>query len=292
VDIFIIQVLNALFYAAILFLIASGLSLIYGVMGIVNMAHGSFYALGAFVTAWIIGHLAASVHPLLLLLVVPVGALIVAAFGMVLERTLLRPFYKRPEEYQLLLTFGVLLVLEDVMRLLFGGNPLAADQLMAPFGSMSIMGLKYPNYNFLVIAVGIGAAIGLWAFVYRTKFGVMLRATSQNMKMASALGLDVGRIYILAFGIGCFLAGLGGAIVVPTQSAVLGMALDALIIAFVVVVVGGFGSLKGALIGSIIVGFVRTAGVQFFPEVELTVLYLIAAIVLVWRPTGLFGQAQ
>ncbi len=290
-DILILQTLNALFYAAVLFLIASGLSLIYGVMQIVNVAHGSFYALGAFVTAWIIGQLAASIHPLLLLLAIPVGALIVAVFAMVMEPTLLRPFYKRPEEYQLLLTFGVLLVLEDVMRILFGGNPLAADQPMAPFGSMPVMGLKYPNYNFLVIAVGIAAAIGLWAFVYRTRFGVMLRATSQNMKMASALGLDVGRVYILAFGIGCFLAALGGAIVVPTQTAVLGMALDALIIAFVVVVVGGMGSLKGAFVGALIVSFVRTAGVQFFPEVELAVLYLIAAGVLLWRPTGLYGKA-
>jgi branched-chain amino acid transport system permease protein len=291
VDIFILQVLNALFYAAILFLIASGLTLIYGVMQIVNMAHGSFFALGAFVTAWLIGQLAGNVHPLLLLLAMPVGAFIVAVFGMALEPTLLRPFYKRPEEYQLLLTFGILLVLEDLMRVLFGGSPLAADQPMAPFGSMPVMGLKYPNYNFLVIAVGIAAAIGLWAFVYRTRFGVMLRATSQNMKMASALGLDVGRVYVLAFGIGCFLAGLGGAIVVPTQTAVLGMALDALIIAFVVVVVGGIGSLKGALIGAVIVSFVRTAGVQFFPEIELAVLYLIAAGVLLWRPTGLFGKA-
>ena len=290
-DIFILQVLNALFYAAILFLIASGLTLIYGVMGIVNMAHGSFFALGAFVTAWMIGQLAGNVHPLLLLLAMPVGALIIALFGMALEPTLLRPFYKRPEEYQLLLTFGILLVLEDLMRFLFGGNPLSADQVMAPFGSMPVMGNKYPIYNFLVIAVGIAAAVGLWAFVYRTKFGVMLRATSQNMKMASALGLDVGRVYVLAFGIGCFLAGLGGAIVVPTQTAVLGMALDALIIAFVVVVVGGMGSLKGAFIGALIVSFVRTAGVQFFPEIELAVLYLIAAGVLLWRPTGLFGKA-
>ncbi len=290
-DILILQILNDLSYAAILFLIASGLSLIYGVMGIINMAHGIFYALGAFVTAWMIGYVAADVHPLLLLLAMPVGALIIALFGMALEPTLLRPFYKRPEEYQLLLTFGMLLVLEDVMRLLFGGNPLSADQVMAPFGSMPVLGLKFPVYKFLVIAVGIAAAVGLCAFVYRTRFGVMLRATSQNMKMASALGLDVGRVYVLAFGIGCFLAGLGGAIIVPTQTAVLGMALDALIIAFVVVVVGGIGSLKGAFIGALIVSFVRTAGVQFFPEIELAVLYLIAAGVLLWRPTGMFGKA-
>jgi branched-chain amino acid transport system permease protein len=143
----------------------------------------------------------------------------------------------------------------------------------------------------VVIAIGALAAIGLWAFVYRTRFGVMLRATSQDRRMASALGLDVGRVYILAFALGSFMAGLGGAIVVPTQAAVLGMGVDNLVLAFVVVVIGGLGSLKGALVGAVIVGFVRTAGIQFFPEIELAALYLIAGFVLVVRPTGLFGTA-
>lgn len=290
-DILLIQILNSLFYASILFLIASGLSLIYGVMGIVNVAHGSLYALGAYVTAWVVGQFIGVWPPWALLVLLPSGAIAVALVGMALEPTLLRRFYKRPEEYQLLLTFGILLVLEDVMRFLFGGHPLAADAPMDAFGIMPVLDYYYPGYNFFVIAVGILAAIGLWAFVYRTKFGVLLRATSQNMKMASALGLNVGRVYVVAFGIGCFLAGLGGAIVVPTQAAVLGMGLDALIIAFVVVVVGGIGSLQGALIGSLIVSFVRTAGIQFFPEVELAVLYLIAAVVLIVRPTGMFGKA-
>jgi len=131
----------------------------------------------------------------------------------------------------------------------------------------------------------------LWAFIYRTRFGVVLRATSQNMRMASALGVNVNRIYIQAFTIGCFMAGLGGAIVVPGQSAVLGMGVDALILAFVVVVIGGLGSLEGAFAGALIVGVVREAGVALFPEVELAVLYLIAAIVLFVRPAGLFGRA-
>ena len=125
--------------------------------------------------------------------------------------------------------------------------------------------------------------------IYRTKFGVMLRATSQDRRMASALGLNVGLVYVSAFAIGCFMAGLGGAIIVPTQAAVLGMGIDALILAFVVVVIGGLGSLQGALVGALIVSFVRTAGIQFFPEIELAVLYLIAALVLLVKPTGLFG---
>ena len=141
-----------------------------------------------------------------------------------------------------------------------------------------------------MIGVGAAAAIFLWAFIYRTKFGVVLRATSQNMRMASALGVNVNRVYVEAFTLGCFMAGLGGAILVPSQSAVLGMGVDALVLSFIVVVIGGLGSLEGALVGAIIVGFVREAGITWFAEIELAVLYLIAALVLLVRPAGLFGR--
>lgn len=289
-EILIIQILNSFFYASVLFLLAAGLSLIFGVMGIINLAHGSLYALGAYVTAWTVTSVGADLSLVVLLLLLPVGALAVAAVGLVMEPTLIRPFYRRPEEYQLLVTFGLLLVLEDVMRLLFGGTPLSAGTVMDKMGSMPVRSLFYPTYNFLVILVGILAALCLWLFIYRTRFGVLLRATSQDRRMASALGLNIGRVYIQAFGLGCFLAGLGGAIVVPSQAAVLGMDIDSLVLAFVVVVIGGLGSLKGALIGALVVSFVRTAMVQFFPEIELAVLYLIAAGVLLVRPTGLFGK--
>jgi branched-chain amino acid transport system permease protein len=291
-----IQILNSIFYAAVLFLIAAGLSLIYGVMRIVNLAHGTFYALGAFVSAWAVGAVfgatSSGVVGLLgQLLLLPAGALAIAAVGAVIEPTLLRPLYNRPEEYILLVTFGLLMILDDVMKLLFGGTPLSAGSIMDGMGSMRIGGLLYPSYNLIVIVIGIIAAIGLWGFIYRTRFGVILRATSQDRRMASALGINVGRVYVQAFAIGCFLAGLGGAVVVPAQAAVLGMGVDALILAFVVIVIGGLGSLEGALVGALIVSFVRTAGVQFFPEIELAVLYLIAAAVLLIRPTGLFGRA-
>lgn len=295
-DTLIIQTLNSIFYAAVLFLIAAGLSLIYGVMRIVNLAHGTFYALGAFVSAWAVGAVfgASSTGGLSLigqLLLLPIGALAIAAVGAVVEPTLLRPLYGRPEEYILLVTFGLLMILDDVMKLVFGGTPLSAGSIMDGMGSIRIGGLLYPTYNLIVIAIGIISAIGLWAFIYRTRFGVILRATSQDRRMASALGINVGRVYIQAFAIGCFMAGLGGAVVVPAQAAVLGMGVDALILAFVVIVIGGLGSLEGALVGALIVSFVRTAGIQFFPEIELAVLYLIAAVVLLIRPTGLFGRA-
>ena len=290
-DVFLIHLLNSLLYASVLFLIAGGLSLIYGVMRIVNLAHGNIYAFGAYVTAWVIGTLVAGASLPVWLVLLPVGAVATAILGAILEPTLLRPFYRRAEEYQLLCTFGLLMILEDVMRFFWGPYPLSASALFESFGSLSIGESIYPSYNFLVIGVGAAAAIFLWAFIYRTKFGVVLRATSQNMRMASALGVNVNRVYVEAFTLGCFMAGLGGAIIVPSQSAVLGMGVDALVIAFVVVVIGGLGSLKGALIGAVVVSFVRTAGIQFFPELELAVLYLIAALVLLVRPSGLFSTA-
>ena len=292
-SILIIQILNSLFYASVLFLIAAGLSLIFGVMRIVNMAHGTFYAVGAFATAWLVARAIAYGVPVgWTFLLIPVGAGVVALLGAVVEPLLLRPFYRRAEEYQLLVTFGLLLILEDGIRFLWGGLPLSADPIMDVFPILRIGGLIYPAYNLVVIGVGVAAAVILWAVIYRTKFGVMLRATSQDRRMASALGLNVGLVYISAFAIGCFMAGLGGAIIVPTQAAVLGMGVDALILAFVVVVIGGLGSLQGALVGALIVSFVRTAGIQFFPEIELAVLYLIAAVVLLVKPTGLFGSTQ
>jgi branched-chain amino acid transport system permease protein len=295
-DTLIIQILNSVFYAAVLFLIAAGLSLIYGVMRIVNLAHGQFYALGAYVSAWAVGSLfgaSAGGNWWLAgqLLLLPIGAVAIAIVGAIIEPTLLRPLYRRPEEYVLLITFGLLMVVEDVIKLVFGGTPLSAGTIMDRMGSIRIGELLYPSYNLVVVGVGLAAAVGLWWFVYRTRFGVILRATSQDRRMASALGINVGRVYVQAFAIGCFMAGLGGAVIVPAQAAVLGMGVDALILAFVVVVIGGLGSLEGALVGAVLVGIVREIGINLFPEIELAVLYLMAAVVLLIRPAGLFGRA-
>src|SRR5438552_262799 len=259
-----LQVLNSLSYAAVLFLIAAGLSLIFGVMGIVNMAHGSFYALGAYGPAWSVGGAGAALPPGALFVFLLLGAIAVAVVGLAIEPTLIRPFYQRQEEYQLLVTFGLLLVLEDVIRLLWGGTPLTASGLVDSLGLVRIGGLPYPVYNLLMIGVGAVAALALWAFVYRTKFGVLLRATAQDRRMAAALGIDVGRIYVLAFGLGCFMAGLGGAIVVPSQAAVLGMGVEVLVIAFGVVVIGGLGSLEGALVGALMMRYLGVTSMELF----------------------------
>jgi branched-chain amino acid transport system permease protein len=289
-DLPVIHLLNALLYASILFLIAGGLSLIYGVMRIINLAHGNLYAFGAYVTAWAVGRALAGQPTALLYVALPAGALATAALGALLEPTLLRPFYRRAEEYQLLVTFGLLMILEDLMRLIWGPYPLAASAVWENAGSVTIRGNLYPIYNLVVIGVGLAAAAFLWAFIYRTRFGVVLRATAQNMRVAQALGVNVNHVYIQAFTLGCFMAGLGGAIIAPAQSAVLGMGVDALVLAFIVVVIGGLGSLEGALVGAFVVGLVREAGIVFFPEIELAVLYLMAAAVLLARPAGLFGR--
>ena len=262
-------------------------------MRIVNLAHGSLYALGAYVMAWGLGRLAgeSGSEPIYLIALLPVAAVAVGATGAVLEPILLRPLYARAEEYQLLLTFGLLLILEDAMRYIWGPTPLTASPLWAAFGTLHLMGATYPRYNVVVILLGVLTAVLLWAFVFKTRFGVMLRATSQNRRMAAALGINVGGVYVQAFALGCLMAGLAGAVIVPIQGAVLGMGVDALVLAFVVVVIGGLGSLDGALVGALIVGVVRTVAIQYFPELELAVLYLIAAVVLITRPAGLLGRA-
>jgi branched-chain amino acid transport system permease protein len=290
VDILVVHLFNALLYASVLFLIAGGLSLIYGVMRIVNLAHGNLFAVGAFLTASAVGQWFAGSESVFLYLLLPIGALGAAAIGAVLEPTLLRPFYRRPEEYQLLATFGLMMILEDLIRFIWGPYPISATVLFSKMGSAKIGDFVYPRYNLLVIAVGGLAALFLWAFIYRTKFGVVLRATSQDMRRAAALGVNVNLVYVQAFTIGCFMAGLAGAIIVPSQSAVLGMGVDALVLSFIVVVTGGLGSLEGALVGALIVGTVREIGISMFPEIELAVLYLIAAVVLIFRPAGLFGK--
>src|SRR5438445_8784624 len=276
-DLFIIHSLNSLLYASVLFLIAGGLSLIYGVMRIVNLAHGNLYAFGAYVSAWIIGYLSTSVAvgeagsgapTWVLLALLPAGALAAAAAGALLEPTLLRPFYKRAEEYQLLVTFGLLMIIDDVIRFLWGPYPLSASVVFENFGSVTIGDTLYPTYNFLVIGVGALAAVFLWAFIYRTGFGVVLRATSQDMRMSAALGVNVNRVYVQAFTLGCFMAGLGSAIIVPSQSAVLGMGVEAPVLAVIVVVIRRPGRPEGKLVGPLIGGVVGDARINLFAGIE------------------------
>src|SRR5262249_1453456 len=237
-------------------------------MRIVNLAHGNIFAVGAFLTASAVGQWFAGSESAFLYLLLPIGALGAAAIGAVLEPLLLRRFYRRREEYQLLVTFGLWMILEDLMRFVWGPYPISAPVLLWKLGSLQVGEFVFPRYNLVVIAVGFLAALFLRAFIYRTRFGLVLRATSQDMRIAAALGVNVNVVYVEAFTIGCFMAGLGGAIIVPGQSAVLGMGVDALVLSFIVVVLGGLGSLEGALVGAVIVGVIREIGISLFPEIE------------------------
>ena len=291
-DAIVIHPLNALLYASVLFLIAGGLSLIYGVMRIVNLAHGNFYALGAYATAWAVGRALGGGQPsLMLYLLLPVGAVAAAALGAIIEPTLLRPLYKRAEEYQLLITFGLLLILEDLLRFIWGPYPLSASSLFEALGSLSIGESIYPTYNLVVIVVGGIAAAVLWALIYKTKFGVILRATSQNMRMASALGVNVKRVYYAGLHARLF---HGRARRCHHRSSARCCA--------------GHG--RGRPHPRVCCRGHRRARKprgcaprchhgrcrprvrhRLFPEVELAVLYFMAAVVLLIRPAGLLGRA-
>ena len=286
----IIYLLNGLYFASFLFLTSLGLSIILGVMGILNLAHGSLFAIGAFVAAWIVGSFGDN-SPIAIFFVGLLAALVVSGLmGLVLETSIIRPMYRRALEYQLLITFGALLLIEDLIKMIWGGTAYYASKPFSVMGALNIGENLYPFYFLLAILISLLAGAGVWFIMSRTRLGIMLRAISMDREMAQAMGIRVGRLNTLAFGIGSALAGLAGALLVPTTPALLGIGMDPLILAFIVVVLGGLGSLKGALIGAIIVGETRSIGIVFFPEIELPLLFLIAVIILVYKPEGLFGE--
>ncbi len=286
----IIYILNGLYFAALLFLISLGLNIILGVMGILNLAHGSLYAFGAFIAAWIIIALGTHVPPFFLYVSLLSGLIGVGIVGLLMEKSLIRFMYKRTLEYQLLLTFGALMLLEDVIKMIWGGQAYYASAPFVLLGKVNIGGNVYPAYFLFVMLIAFIAGLLIWLFMSKTKLGIMLRAISLDREMATALGLNITGLSTLAFVLGAGLAGLAGALVVPTTPALLGFGHEPLILAFIVVVVGGLGSLKGALVGSLLVGFTRSIGIAVFPEIELPLLFLIAGIILVAKPEGLFGR--
>ncbi len=286
----IIYILNGLYFASFLFLTSLGLSIILGVMGILNLAHGSLFAIGAFMAAWIIGAFGAN-SPITIFFVGLFAALGVSGLmGFILETSIIRPLYKRALEYQLLITYGALLVIEDLIKMTWGGTAYYASKPFDVMGILSIGSNQYPFYFLFVMLIAIVAGLGVWLIMSKTRIGIMLRAISMDREMSMGMGIRISRLNTLAFGLGAALAGLAGALIVPTTPALLGIGMEPLIMAFIVVVLGGLGSLKGALIGSLIVGETRSIGIVFFPEIELPLLFLIAVIILVFKPEGLFGR--
>ena len=286
----VVYTLNGLYFGALLFLISLGLNIILGVMGVLNLAHGSLYALGAFMAAWTIIAMGMKVPVSFLYLSLLSGFVLAAIVGFLMEKSLIRAMYKRTLEYQLLITFGALLLLEDVIKMIWGGQAYYASAPFDLLGKINILGNVYPNYFLFVMVIAIIAGLLIWLFMAKTRLGIMLRAVSLDREMATGLGLNIEGLSTFAFVLGSALAGLAGALVVPTTPALLGIGMEPLILAFIVVVVGGLGSLKGALVGALLVGLTRSFGIAIFPEIELPLLFLIAGIILVAKPQGLFGR--
>lgn len=282
--------LGGVFHASVLFLVAAGLQLVFGVQRIVNLACGSFYALGAYfgisavgwATAW--GAPGWSFLPVLLL-----SGVVLAAIGPFIE-LVLRTVYQRDEAFQLLLTFAFVLMFQDVLRFFWGANPQQLGNLSATYGNMAIGDVSFPTYNVLVMVASLVIAIGLGLFLKRTRYGRILRATAENREMAAALGANTKWIYSSVFTLGTMLGTVGGALVVPTSAASLDMPVELVVEAFAVVVIGGLGSMRGALVGALVVGLTRAAAIRYYAELEVLAIYLIVIVVLVARPAGLFGK--
>ena len=281
---------GGVFHAAVLFLVAAGLQLVFGVQKIVNLACGSFYALGAyFGVSFLSTATGLGLSPWLILPGLILSGILLGVIGPPIER-LLRTVYARDESFQLLLTFALVLMFQDVFRFVWGANPRSLDSAYLIYGTISTPDFSVPVYNLLVIAAAILVAIGLGAFLQRTNFGRILRATAENRAMAEALGVDVRRIYSAVFTLGTVLGTTAGALIVPTAAASLDMAVEFVIEAFAVVVIGGLGSMWGALVGALIVGLIRAYSIVLYPELEVLAIYVIVIAVLLLRPAGLFGR--
>ena len=282
--------LGGVFHAAVLFLVAAGLQLVFGVQKILNLACGSFYALGAYFGVSFVGYaMTAGLSPWLIMPGLLVAGVALGFIGPPIER-LLRTIYGRDDSFQLLLTFALVLMFQDVFRFVWGPNPRSLDSAYLIYGVINAREFSVPVYNLLVIAAAIATAAGFGALLQRTNYGRILRATAENRAMAEALGVDVRRLYAVVFTIGAILGTTAGALVVPTAAASLDMAIDFVIEAFAVVVIGGLGSMRGALAGALIVGLIRAYAIMLYPEAEVLAIYVIVIAVLLLRPAGLFGR--
>jgi branched-chain amino acid transport system permease protein len=288
---FIFMLLNGLSQGMLLFIIASGLSLVFGVLRVINFAHGSLYMIGAFVafslsTLLTTGSMFAFL--MLLVLVPPVVALI----GFVLEVTLFRRVYRQEHLLQLLLTYALVLILDDLVRVVWGGDPrnVARPDILA--GSVEVMDLMLPTYNVFILVVGPIIALGLWLLLYRTRTGNVIRAAVSYPDTLGALGVNVSRVMTATFMLGCWLAGLGGVLMAALANIDLGIGMEKIIECFAVVVIGGLGSVGGALLGSLVIGTGVTILQLPLGRWALVFPYVLMAVVLIVRPWGLFGKPE
>jgi branched-chain amino acid transport system permease protein len=255
------------------------------------LACGSFYALGAYFGITAVGMaLKLGMPAPLFFPVLTLAGLAIGLVGLPIERVL-RTIYRRDESYQLLITFGFLLMFQDVFRFLWGATPRSMDNVYMAYGTTQIWGVRVPTYNLLVIAASLGIAVALGLLLERTRTGRIVRATAENRDMAEGLGVNASKIFALVFTVGCMLGTVGGALVVPSSAASLDMAVELVVEAFAVVVIGGLGSMRGALVGALIVGLMRAAAISLMPEMEMLSVYLVVVAALILKPAGLFGKA-
>jgi branched-chain amino acid transport system permease protein len=285
-----VQVMSGLSVGMFLFLVSVGMSLIFGVTRIVNLAHGAFYMVGAYLMVTLVEVLPD--HALsfwLALLLAPLG---VGALGGLVEMGLLRRIYHRDPLMQLILTFGLILVIGTLVLLVWGPDNKSVSRPEALAGSIRVFGQPFPSYYLLVLALAPVVAVGLWLIFYRTRWGTLIRAATVDREMLGALGVNVASLYTQVFIFGSWLAGVGGALSAPTVAVALGMDGDVLTTAFVVVVIGGLGSFAGSFISALLVGELQSFGILIFPAVSIVLLFAIMAVVLIVRPWGLLGHPE
>jgi branched-subunit amino acid ABC-type transport system permease component len=278
------QALNGLSYGVLLFLLSVGLTLIFGMLDIVNLAHGSFYMLGAYAGLALIAATGSFWWALL------VAPLAVGGVGALVERSCLRPLYRRPPLDQVLLTFGLIYLFEDLVKWIWGGRIRSIPSPDLFSGSVTVFGATVPSYRLFVIGFGLAMAVALFVLIERTRLGAIVRAGVFDAEMTAGMGIDVDRVFTGVFAGGAALAGLSGVIAGPIQSAYPPMGASILIPALIVVVVGGLGSLKGSFAGSLIIGQAETFGKAWLPGASMLIIYVVMALVLLLRPQGLFGR--
>jgi len=286
-------IVDGLVYASWLFLVAVGMTLVCGVMKILNVAHGALYAFGAYTTASMVGvWFAQGWAPAASFVIFPIAAVVVGvSLGLLMERGILRLFYGRDEVILVLVTFALFLMFEDALQLIWGPEPQAAYQPYSVPGLLDLGDLLFSLYDLSLLGVAAASGIGVWAMVNRTIWGRLLRAVIHDREMAVSMGINVTQFYTVTFIIGATLGAFGGAVTAPMISVQLGIGVEVIILAFAVVVIGGMGSIGGALLGAVMVGIAHAAAVHLMPKLELFVIYLLMTLVLSFRPEGLFAPA-
>jgi len=284
----VVQCLNGLTQAMFLFLIASGLTLIFGVLGVLNFAHGSLYMLGAYLSYTIASLFVG--RPSAFWVALVLGSLGVALAGGLIEAIFLRPVYRRAELDQLLVTYALVLIIGDVVKFAWGPDNRSISRPAILAGSVLVGGRDFPTYNLVVIALGPLVAAALWLLLTRTQFGRLIRAAASDREMVGVVGADVSRLFTGVFVLGAWLGGLGGGLAAPVGAIYPGMDVEVLAESFIVVVVGGMGSLTGTLLGSLLIGQLNAFGILFFPRFALLFVYVLMVVVLVVRPWGLLGK--